>query len=155
MKGAGLDLFFASIVFIAVILIISLAAFGVISVEAFQGTCEKELNSRINSWLDKISFSTAQPFNDRLIVGSCVEFINEEGVVWDGKSESDVKKYSIKNADDLFLTFQFENFEEDTKKIFPRENYYNVTIDPNGTVIVYEGNLPEVPKAPIPRVRGR
>lgn len=152
MKGTGIDLFFASIVFLAVILIISLTAFGFISVEAFQGTCQKDLYSKVNYWLDKISFSTAQPFDDRLILGNCIKFVTKEGIVFNGGDESNVKKFLLRDTTDLYLTFQFQDFEEGTTKIFPRENYYNVTVDPSGVVKVYSGNLPES-KSTTPRSR--
>lgn len=136
MKGAGLDLFFASIIFIVVILVVSFTAFGFISVEAFQGTCEKDLFTKLGNLIDKVSLPAAQPVYDELIVGTCVDYITSSGIKMVG--EDDVRTLSLYNSDEK-ISFSFSGFEEGTTQVHPREEPYAIRADPSGVFTLYEG----------------
>lgn len=136
MKGAGLDLFFASIIFVVIILAVSFLAFWPISTETFQNTCDKDLFSKLGTLIDKVSLPAAQPVYDELNVGTCVEYITSTGIKMVG--EDDVRKLSLYNLDQE-ISFMFSGFEEGTTEVGPREEPYAIRADPSGVFTIYKG----------------
>lgn len=135
MKGVG-DLFFASIVFILIILAVSFFAFWPITTEAFQSTCEKDLFDKLGSLIDRTSLPASQAINDELNVGTCVEYITSSGIKMVG--EDRVRTLSLHNSGQK-ISFSFVGFDEGTTEIHPKDEPYAIRADPSGVFTIYEG----------------
>jgi hypothetical protein len=69
------------------------------------------------------------------MIGDCVEYMSEGGIKF--RSDSEVREFETSITSSK-LRFEFENFEfeNDVRRIYPRVDPYEVTVEPPDVIVV-------------------
>ena len=131
MKGFGStsDLLISSIVFIAILTMITLYFTGNLSGEIFKSTCNNDITSQMTSFMqtmDSPGSSSSKGYLDvaDFRVGRCVDYISEEGIKVDDSNK--IRKFVTLAGNEV--TFEIPEDHNEQRRIFSREQPYKVGI---------------------------